>query len=263
MSTRADYSTTLSNGKILTCHLGDLTLLETDVIVNAANPTLLGGNGVDMAVHRRGGPIIREECQKIREIPEYLHGLPVGRAVITSGGNLKAKYVIHTVGPKYHHDPRPEERLRASYTNSLTLAEASELIVTPKPESVMLPEQNQAKWQELERKLENLYRFEQKKFTLGKDLKFQVDRDLKILIDDTVRQHIIARENEHLVKEIENLKGDIKANSYDLEQLSKQNVSLVEKIAEAEGALTLFQKIKEIMEVKGFISDKDFENLKK
>ena len=64
-------------------------------------------------------------------------------------------------------------------------------------------------------------------------------------------------------KEIENLKGDIKADSYDLEQLSKQNVSLVEKIAEAEGALNLFQKIKEIMEVKGFISDKEFEDLKK
>ena len=63
--------------------------------------------------------------------------------------------------------------------------------------------------------------------------------------------------------EIDNLKGDIKADSYDLEQLSKQNVSLVEKIAEAEGALSLFQKIKEIMEVKGFLSDKEFEDLKK
>ncbi len=127
MSKTADYSTKLSCGKILTCHLGDVTLLETEAIVNAANSTLLGGNGVDMAVHRRGGPIIREECQKIRNKPEYLHGFPVGEAAITSGGNLKAKFVIHTVGPKYHHDPKPEERLRASYTNSLRLAEEYEL----------------------------------------------------------------------------------------------------------------------------------------
>ena len=127
MAIRTDYSTKLACGKIITCHLGDVTLLETEVIVNAANSTLLGGNGVDMAVHRRGGPIIREECQKIRDT-QYLHGLPVGRAVITSGGNLKAKYVIHTVGPKYHHDPRPEERLRASYTNSLSLAEEYKLV---------------------------------------------------------------------------------------------------------------------------------------
>jgi len=126
LSTTEDYSTRLPNGKIITSHLGDLTLLDTDVIVNAANSTLLGGNGVDMAVHRRGGPIIRQECQKIRDT-QYLHGLPVGRAVITSGGKLKSKHVIHTVGPKYHHDPKPEENLRASYTNSLNLAEEHKL----------------------------------------------------------------------------------------------------------------------------------------
>lgn len=82
----------------------------------------------------------------------------------------------------------------------------------------------------------------------------------------TLKDHEIAKkidEIEAKEKEIENLKGDIKADSYDLEHLSKQNVSLVEKIAEAEGALTLFQQIKEIMEVKGFISDKEFEDLKK
>ena len=127
MSITTDYSTKLSDGEIITCHLGDVTLLDTDVIVNSANSTLLGGNGVDMAVHRRGGPIIREECQKIRNLPQYLHGFPVGEAAITSGGNLKAKYVIHTVGPKYHHDPKPEERLRQCYTNSLSLSEEYKL----------------------------------------------------------------------------------------------------------------------------------------
>ena len=80
-----------------------------------------------------------------------------------------------------------------------------------------------------------------------------------------LEQEIAKKNNEIEAKnnEIDNLKGDIKANSYDLEHLSKQNVSLVAKIAEAEGTLSLFQQIKEIMEVKGFISDKEFENLKK
>lgn len=127
MTYQADYSTIIQNGKVITSHLGDITLLDTDAIVNAANSTLLGGNGVDMAVHRRGGPKIREECQKIRNLPQYMHGIPVSEAVITSGGNMKAKFVIHTVGPKYNHDPKPEERLRNCYINSLSLAEKHKL----------------------------------------------------------------------------------------------------------------------------------------
>lgn len=77
---------------------GDITDVNADAIVNAANSTLLGGGGVDGAIHRKGGPRILEECKLIRAT-EWPDGLPTGKAVITSGGNLKAKHVIHTVGP--------------------------------------------------------------------------------------------------------------------------------------------------------------------
>ena len=84
--------------------------MNTDAIVNSANPSLMGGGGVDGAIHRKGGPKILEECKKIRE-KEYPNGLPVGHAVITTGGNLKAKYVIHTVGPIW----REENMRKPSY----------------------------------------------------------------------------------------------------------------------------------------------------
>lgn len=77
---------------------GDITEMETDAIVNAANSSLMGGGGVDGAIHRRGGPKILEECKRIRSA-EWPDGLPTGKVVITSGENLKARYVIHTVGP--------------------------------------------------------------------------------------------------------------------------------------------------------------------
>ena len=77
---------------------GDITNMNTDAIVNAANSTLMGGGGVDGAIHRKGGPKILEECKKIRAT-EWPNGLPTGKAVVTSGGNLKARHVIHTVGP--------------------------------------------------------------------------------------------------------------------------------------------------------------------
>ncbi|MEP9410358.1 MAG: O-acetyl-ADP-ribose deacetylase [Candidatus Brocadia sp.] len=104
------------NKSVLELVEGDITEQETDAIVNAANTSLLGGGGVDGAIHRAGGPKILEECRK-------LEGCPTGEARITTGGNLKAKYVIHTVGPVYHDGKRHEAELLANaYKNSLTLA---------------------------------------------------------------------------------------------------------------------------------------------
>jgi len=101
---------------------GDITEQETDAIVNAANPSLMGGGGVDGAIHRKGGPKILEECKRIRKT-EYPNGLPTGKAVITTGGNLKAKYVIHTVGPVWRGGKHEEPKLLAeAYLNSLRLA---------------------------------------------------------------------------------------------------------------------------------------------
>jgi len=101
---------------------GDITDQETEAIVNAANSSLMGGGGVDGAIHRKGGPKILEECKKIRE-NEWPKGLPTGKAVITSGGKLKARYVIHTVGPIWRGGNRDEPRLLSdAYRNSLELA---------------------------------------------------------------------------------------------------------------------------------------------
>jgi O-acetyl-ADP-ribose deacetylase (regulator of RNase III) len=101
---------------------GDITEMETDAIVNAANRSLMGGGGVDGAIHRKGGPKILEECRKIRAT-EWPQGLPTGTAVVTSGGNLKARHVIHTVGPIWHGGNEGEPELLAdAYRNSLKLA---------------------------------------------------------------------------------------------------------------------------------------------
>lgn len=101
---------------------GDITEQQVDAVVNAANSSLLGGGGVDGAIHRRGGAAILESCQKIRD-EEYPDGLPTGEAVITEGGNLPAKYVIHTVGPRWNGGERNEADLLAdAYWNSLDLA---------------------------------------------------------------------------------------------------------------------------------------------
>lgn len=101
---------------------GDITAETTDVIVNAANSTLLGGGGVDGAIHRKGGPAILAECRKIRET-EYPKGLPTGRAVITTGGKLPARHVIHTVGPIYGlNQGMDAELLGDCYRNCLNLA---------------------------------------------------------------------------------------------------------------------------------------------
>ena len=101
---------------------GDITDQTTNAIVNAANSSLMGGGGVDGAIHRRGGPKIREECMRIRATA-WPDGLPTGKAVITSGGALKASFVIHTVGPVWHGGRASEPILLAdAYRNSLKLA---------------------------------------------------------------------------------------------------------------------------------------------
>jgi len=106
---------------------GDITDVDADAIVNAANATLMGGGGVDGAIHRKGGPTILEECKRIRA-SEWPNGLPTGKAVITSGGNLKAKHVIHTVGPIWHGGSHSEPSLLAdAYENSLELASSNKL----------------------------------------------------------------------------------------------------------------------------------------
>lgn len=101
---------------------GDITSLQVDAVVNAANSSLMGGGGVDGAIHRAGGASILEECRSIRQ-HRYPQGLPTGKAVITGGGDLPSRWVIHTVGPVWHGGDQDEpERLKDAYQNSLMLA---------------------------------------------------------------------------------------------------------------------------------------------
>jgi O-acetyl-ADP-ribose deacetylase (regulator of RNase III) len=109
------------NASTLILVQGDITKESTDAIVNAANSRLAGGGGVDGAIHRAGGPAIMQECRTIG-------GCPTGKAVITTGGSLKAPYVIHTVGPRYHDGTEGEAALlRSAYLESLRLASAKHL----------------------------------------------------------------------------------------------------------------------------------------
>ena len=102
--------------------IGDITQQQVEAIVNAANSSLLGGGGVDGAIHRAGGPEILAECREIRRT-KHPEGLPTGEAVITTAGNLPAKHVIHTVGPIYgRHKGTEADLLAACYENSLKLA---------------------------------------------------------------------------------------------------------------------------------------------
>ena len=115
------HQQTFVNGRVRVI-VGDITLEHVDAIVNAANLSLLGGGGVDGAIHRAGGPTILEQCREIRRTL-YPKGLPTGLAVITTAGALPAPYVIHTVGPMYgKHKGRESELLAACYRNSLMLA---------------------------------------------------------------------------------------------------------------------------------------------
>ncbi len=116
--------TTISQAKLFIIQ-GDITRQVTDAIVNAANPSLMGGGGVDGAIHRGGGPAILEEC---KDIVARQGRLPTGKAVITTGGNLKSKYVIHTVGPIWHGGSRNEaELLQSAYLECLKLAAENKL----------------------------------------------------------------------------------------------------------------------------------------
>jgi O-acetyl-ADP-ribose deacetylase (regulator of RNase III) len=109
------------NGCAISLHQGDITTLAIDAIVNAANPWLMGGGGVDGAIHRRGGPKIMQECQQIMAVRKTV--LPAGKAVLTTGGDLPARYVIHTVGPVFREEGREQAEvlLAACYRNSLAV----------------------------------------------------------------------------------------------------------------------------------------------
>lgn len=108
------------DGRVLV-KVGDLTREDVDTIVNAANSGLMGGGGVDGAIHRAGGRDILDDCRRIRET-DWPDGLPTGRAVITTGGNLTARHVIHTVGPVWSGRPGKDEQLASCYTKSLRIA---------------------------------------------------------------------------------------------------------------------------------------------
>lgn len=112
---------TFLNGRVV-IEAGDITKENVDAIVNAANGTLMGGGGVDGAIHRAGGPEIKKQCAEIRRT-RYPGGLPTGQAVITTAGKMTARHVIHTVGPVYGKGGKDKaELLAACYRNSLALA---------------------------------------------------------------------------------------------------------------------------------------------
>lgn len=100
---------------------GDITRIPVDVVVNAANSELRVGGGVDLAIHRAGGPTIHAECQRVR-VDQYPDGLPAGQAVATTAGDLPARWVIHTVGPVYSPREDRSATLRSCYRESLRLA---------------------------------------------------------------------------------------------------------------------------------------------
>jgi O-acetyl-ADP-ribose deacetylase (regulator of RNase III) len=118
---RPEGADLFKDGRVLV-QAGDITRMKVDAIVNAANSGLMGGGGVDGAIHRAGGPAILDACRMLRR-ERYRDGLPPGEAVETTAGLLSARYVIHTVGPVWHGGTAGEARiLAACYLNSLSLA---------------------------------------------------------------------------------------------------------------------------------------------
>jgi O-acetyl-ADP-ribose deacetylase (regulator of RNase III) len=101
--------------------LGDITTQDVEAIVNAADRSLLGGGGVDGAIHRAAGPGLLEACRELRRTA-YPEGLPVGEAVATTGADLAARWVVHTVGPNWHRGQRDPDALRSCFTRSLDVA---------------------------------------------------------------------------------------------------------------------------------------------
>ena len=101
---------------------GDITQQDADAIVNAANSSLMGGGGVDGAIHRKGGPMILEECKQLRA-NDWPDGLPTGKAAATTGGNLPARWVIHTVGPVYAKSEDRSALLASCHIESLRVAD--------------------------------------------------------------------------------------------------------------------------------------------
>lgn len=106
----------------ITLAVGDITAEQADAVVNAANSSLLGGGGVDGAIHRRGGPAILAACRELRA-SRYPDGLPAGQAVATTGGELPARWVIHTVGPVYSAAEDRSALLASCYAESLRVAD--------------------------------------------------------------------------------------------------------------------------------------------
>ena len=123
---------TFVEGRV-TVKVGDITQEAVDAVVNAANGSLLGGGGVDGAIHRAGGGAILEACKSIRAT-RYPDGLPTGEAVLTTAGSMRATYVIHTVGPVYSGGNRGEaEKLARCYRNALSIAAERELATVAFP----------------------------------------------------------------------------------------------------------------------------------
>ncbi len=114
---------TVTNGVDITAVLGDITEQDVDAVVNAANSSLLGGGGVDGAIHRRGGPAILEACRALRAT-SLRGGLPPGQAVATVAGELPARWVIHTVGPVWTDQEDRSDVLASAYRSSLQVAES-------------------------------------------------------------------------------------------------------------------------------------------
>lgn len=165
---------------LITILQGDITLQDAQAIVNAANSQLAGGGGVDGAIHRSGGPAIMAELDKVRAAQG---GCPVGEAIITGAGNLRAKWVVHTVGPVYRGGASEPESLASCYRNSLRLAaeKGAKAIAFPSISTgVYRYPIEQAAVIAMNTVLEELekYSFEEVRFILYSDKDYQVYADL-------------------------------------------------------------------------------------